>query len=102
MIITVWKEIFIVRIIQYREMFNTRALRKAFGAKRDELKGEWRRLHNEELHAVYSSQINYYSNDQINKNEMGGECGTYRGQERRIQGFGGETWWKETTWKTQA
>jgi hypothetical protein len=34
--------------------------------------------------------------------EMGRVCGTYGRQERCIQGFGGETWGKETTWKTQA
>jgi hypothetical protein len=27
----------------------------------------------------------------IEKNEMGGACSTYGGEERRIQGFGGET-----------
>ena len=27
----------------------------------------------------------------IEKNEMGGACSAYRGEERRIQGFGGET-----------
>ena len=30
-------------------------LRKVFGAKRDEITGEWRNLHNAELHALYSS-----------------------------------------------
>ena len=30
-------------------------LRKIFGAKRDEIIGEWRKLHNAELHALYSS-----------------------------------------------
>ena len=29
--------------------------RKIFGPKRDEVTGEWRRLHNEELNGVYSS-----------------------------------------------
>jgi hypothetical protein len=43
---------------------------------------------------------NYHSGDQINKNEMGGACDTYGGQERCILGFGGETCGKETTWKT--
>jgi hypothetical protein len=30
-------------------------LRRIFGPKRDELTGEWRRLHNKELYALYSS-----------------------------------------------
>ena len=30
-------------------------LRKIFGPKRDEVTGEWRKLHNEELHDLYSS-----------------------------------------------
>jgi hypothetical protein len=30
-------------------------LRKIFGTKRDEVRKEWRRLHNEELHDLYSS-----------------------------------------------
>ena len=29
-------------------------MRKAFGPKRDEVKGEWRKLHKEELHDMYS------------------------------------------------
>ena len=29
--------------------------RKIFGAKKDEITGEWRKLHNAELHALYSS-----------------------------------------------
>jgi len=33
----------------------------------------------------------YYPVDQIEKNEMGGACSTYGGEERRIQGFSGET-----------
>ena len=30
-------------------------LRKIFGAKRDEITEKWRKLHNAELHALYSS-----------------------------------------------
>jgi hypothetical protein len=30
-------------------------LRRIFGPKRDEVTGEWRRIHNEELYALYSS-----------------------------------------------
>ena len=36
-------------------MFENKVLRKIFGAKRDEITGEWRMLHNAELHALYSS-----------------------------------------------
>jgi hypothetical protein len=31
-----------------------RVLRRIFGTKRDEITGEWRKLHNEELHILYS------------------------------------------------
>jgi hypothetical protein len=34
-------------------VFDDRLLRRIFGPKRDELTGEWRRLHNEELYAFY-------------------------------------------------
>jgi hypothetical protein len=30
-------------------------LRRIFGPKRDEVTGEWKKLHNEELHDLYSS-----------------------------------------------
>ena len=33
---------------------------------------------------------------------MGGACSMYGGEVSCIQGFDGETWGKETTWKTQA
>ncbi|KAJ4444030.1 hypothetical protein ANN_05819 [Periplaneta americana] len=36
-------------------VFENKVLRKIFGAKRDEVTGEWRKLHNKELHALYSS-----------------------------------------------
>jgi hypothetical protein len=32
-----------------------RALRRIFGPKREEVAGGWRRLHNEELHNLYTS-----------------------------------------------
>jgi hypothetical protein len=37
-------------------VFENRMLRRIFGHKRDEARGEWRRLHNEELNDLYSSQ----------------------------------------------
>jgi hypothetical protein len=36
-------------------VFENRVLRRIFGPKRDEVKGGWRKLHNEELHNLYSS-----------------------------------------------
>ena len=34
-------------------VFENRVLRRIFGSKRDEVKGEWRKLHNEELDDLY-------------------------------------------------
>jgi hypothetical protein len=36
-------------------VFENRVLRRIFGPKRDQVTGEWRKLHNEELHNLYSS-----------------------------------------------
>jgi hypothetical protein len=36
-------------------VFENRVLRRIFGLKRDKVTGEWRKLHNEELHELYSS-----------------------------------------------
>ena len=37
-------------------VFENKVLRKIFGAKKDEITREWRKLHIAELHALYSSQ----------------------------------------------
>jgi hypothetical protein len=44
-------------------VFENRVLRRIFGLRRDEVIGEWRRLHNKELYALYSSP----SISQVNK-----------------------------------
>ena len=36
-------------------IFENKALRKIFRGKKDEITGEWRKLHNAELYALYSS-----------------------------------------------
>jgi hypothetical protein len=36
-------------------VFENRVLRRIFGPKRDDVMGGWRKLHNEELHSLYSS-----------------------------------------------
>jgi hypothetical protein len=41
---------------EYRlRLFENRALRRIFGPKREEVAGDWRRLHNEELHNLYAT-----------------------------------------------
>jgi hypothetical protein len=37
-----------------QRVFENRVLRRIFGSNRDEITGEWRGLHKEELYAVYS------------------------------------------------
>jgi hypothetical protein len=37
------------------KVFENKVLRMIFGPEREEVSGEWRRLHNKELYALYSS-----------------------------------------------
>ena len=60
-------------------VFENRVLRSVFGSKRDEVTGECRKLHNEELNGLYQ----YFSGDKIQKNEMGGACSAY-GERRGV------------------
>jgi hypothetical protein len=80
-------------------VFENRVLRRIFGPKRDEVTGEWRKLHNEELHNLYSSTDII---SQVKANEVGGTCGTHGRGEKNVQGFGGKARRKEATWKTKA
>jgi hypothetical protein len=64
-------------------VFENRVPRKTFGPERDEVTEDWRRLHNEELRNLFVF-TKYYSSVQIKKNEMGGACGTYGGEKRRM------------------
>jgi hypothetical protein len=59
-------------------VFGNRILRRIFGPKRDEMTGEWRKLHNEDMYNLYSSS-------QVKANEMGGACGTHGRGEKRAQ-----------------
>jgi hypothetical protein len=68
-----------------------RVLRGIFGPTRDEVTGEWRKLHNGELQA-----------DKIKENEVGRTCGTHWRGEKRVQGFGGKARRKETMWQIKA
>jgi hypothetical protein len=80
-------------------VFENKVLRRIFGPRRDEVTGEWRRLHNEELNDLYSSPSIVRVIKSRNMRwaghvaRMGEERGVYRGP-------GGETGGKETTGET--
>jgi hypothetical protein len=59
-------------------VFENMVLRRIFGPKRNELTGEWRILHNEELYALYFSP--YTIRVVKSKTEMGGACSTHGGE----------------------
>jgi hypothetical protein len=68
-------------------VFENRVLRRIFGPKRDEVTGEWRKLHNEEIHILYSTP------DIIRQ---------IKSRRMSVQGFGGKARGKEATLKTKA
>ena len=57
-------------------VFENMALRRIFGPRSDEVTGEWRRLHNEELND-FVLLTQYCAGDKMEKNEMGWACGVY-------------------------
>jgi hypothetical protein len=72
-------------------VFENRVLRRIFGPKRDEVMGEWRKLHNEELHNLYSSpeiirQVEFKVN----------EVGVAGRGAKSVQSFGGKAQRKKT------
>ena len=81
-------------------VFENRVLRRIFGPRRDEVTGEWRKLHNEQLNDLYST-TNIIQMIKSRRMSWVVHVALMGGEERRIQGFGGETWRKETTWETQ-
>jgi hypothetical protein len=82
-----------------QRVFENRVLKRIFGPKRDEVTGECKKLHNEELHIVYSSpDINRQIKSRrmrwvghVNAWERRGMCTRFDGKARR----------KETTGKTE-
>ena len=64
-------------------------LRTVFGPKRDEVTGEWKKLHNEELSDVYSLP-NIVRVVKSRRTRWAGRV-AHMGEERCAQGSGGET-----------
>jgi hypothetical protein len=66
-------------------------MRRIFGPKRDEVTGEWTKLHKEELRGLYSSK----------EDEVGGACSPNGGIKKCVQVIGGKARGKDTTRKTK-
>jgi hypothetical protein len=77
-------------------VFENRVLRRIFGPKRDEVMGGWRKLHDEELHDLYSSP----SIIRIIKSRMRWAGLVARMQRRRMR-IGRKVRRKEVTRKTK-
>ena len=63
-------------------------LRGTLGPERDEVTGEWRKLHNEEINDLYC--LSNIVRDQIEKNEFDWACSTYGGEKWCTQGLVGK------------
>jgi len=96
-------------------VFENRVVKGIFGSKRDKVRREWIKLHNEEHEAPHYVVLStpflpcpsvlltqYFAGDKIDQNEMGWACSVYGAEVRRILDFVGETSGKETTWETHA
>jgi hypothetical protein len=80
--------------------FENRVLRRTFGPKREEVAGDWRRLHNEELHNLYTSP-NIIGIIKSRRMALAGHVARM-GEETCIQNFDRKTRRVKTTWKTYA
>jgi hypothetical protein len=78
-----------------------RVLRRIFGCKKDEVMGEWRKMHSGELHNLYSSP-DIIRQTRSRRMRWVGICGMHGRGEKSVEGFGGKAQRKETTWKTEA
>jgi hypothetical protein len=65
-------------------VFENRVLRRIFRPKRDEVTGEWRKLHNEELRDLYVYSSPRIISDEAEEDEMGGACSTNEGEKECI------------------
>jgi hypothetical protein len=78
-------------------VFENRVLR-IFGPKRDGVTGGWRKLHNEELHNLYSTECIIII---IKLRRMRWARDVARMGEERVYAIGRKASGKETTWKAK-
>jgi hypothetical protein len=81
-------------------VFENSVLRRIFGLKRDEVTGEWRKLHNEDLHNLYSSP-SIIRIMKARRMRWGWACSINGGEEEHIEVVGGKARGKEATRKTK-
>ena len=72
-------------------MFQDRVLRKILGSRRDEIRGEQRKIHNEELYDLYCSP-NIIRGIKPRRIRWAGHVARMWGEGRCIQDFGRRTW----------
>jgi hypothetical protein len=63
------------REVHRLRVLENRVLRRAFGPKRDEVSGDWRKLHSEKLHNLYPSP-SIIRMIKVTEDEMSGACST--------------------------
>jgi hypothetical protein len=90
---------FILKEEHRLRVFENRVVRRIFGPNGDSVSGEWRNLHNEELHILYSSQISLARS--VKENKVGGTRGTHGRGEMSVQGLSGKVRSKGTTRKSE-
>jgi hypothetical protein len=64
-------------------VFESRMLRRIFCSKRDEVTGDWRKLHNEELYNLYSSP-NIIRMIKSRRMRLGNACSTNEGEVKYV------------------
>ena len=80
-------------------MCENMVFRRIFGPRRDEVMGEWRRLHNEELNDLYSSP-NIVRVIKSRRMRCAGHVARMDEERGGVQGLGGEAGGNETTGET--
>jgi hypothetical protein len=80
---------FVTRKERVKGCSENRVFRRIFGLKRDEVTGVLRKLHNEELHDLYSSPT-IVRVIKSRRSRWAGHVGRM-GRGEDVQGFGGET-----------
>jgi hypothetical protein len=80
-------------------VFENRLLRRIFGSKREEVTGDWRRQHDEELHNLNTSTHTICV--KFKEDTRDGICSWHGRDEKWIKSYGWKACREETTRKTK-